>query len=168
MSVNFLFILIATAAFTFSETVVLAAAACAVQCLCRTHRRPRLVQVAFNVAALVISAGLAYKVCHLLPGGGEAHLIVMLALAAFLYFAANTFLVAGVMFLVERRPLVSVWQQCYLWSFPYYLAGATIAGIIVFTSRTLGLAMSLLILPLMYLVYLFYRMCVERISAHMA
>jgi hypothetical protein len=167
MSVNFLFILIATAVFTFSETILLATMACVIQCTIRTKRRPQLVQVAFNVAVLAISAGLAYRVAHVLAGRTEAHLIVMLAFASFLYFATNTFLVASVMYLVERKPLIGVWQQCYLWSFPYYLIGATVAALVVFTSRTVGWATSLLILPLMYLVYLFYRTCVERISEYL-
>jgi hypothetical protein len=167
MSVNFFFILISIAVFTFSETVLLTALACVVQCTCRTTRRPKLVQVAFNVATLVISSALAYRAAHYLTGGSESHLGVMLALAAFLYFTANTFLVSGVLFLVERKPLMGVWQQCYLWTFPYYLVGASIAALVVFTSRSVGWAMSLLVLPLMYLVYLFYRMCVERLGERM-
>jgi hypothetical protein len=56
---------------------------------------------------------------------------------------------------------MQVWRQCYLWSFPYYLAGAAIAGLVVTTGQTVGWAMSLLILPIMYLVYVFYGMFVE-------
>src|SRR5689334_6634084 len=52
ISVNFVFVLIAVAVFTFSETVLLATMACIVQCIWRSRRRPRLVQVAFNSAAL--------------------------------------------------------------------------------------------------------------------
>src|ERR1700682_3678454 len=46
ISMNFLFVLIAIAAFTFSETVVLASMASLVQCLWRARRRPKLLQVA--------------------------------------------------------------------------------------------------------------------------
>ena len=65
---------------------------------------------------------------------------------------------------MDNKPLMQVWRQCYLWSFPYYLAGAAVAGLLVASSRSVGWATSLLILPIMYLVYVFYGMCVERLG----
>ena len=164
ISVNFLFILIAIAVFTFAETVLLASAACIVQCLWRPRSRPRLVQVSFNVATLAISSGAAYRLSHFFAGRPAAHLGVLLAVAASFYFTADTLLISGVLSLVQGKSLFAVWQQCYLWSFPYYLAGAAIAALAVETDRALGWVMSLLILPLMYLVYVFYRICVERLA----
>ena len=87
-----------------------------------------------------------------------------MALAATFYFAADTLLVSGVLSLVQSKSLFAVWQQCYLWSFPYYLAGAAIAGLAVSASLTTGWVMSLLILPTMYLVYWFCRLCVQRVA----
>lgn len=164
ISVNFLFILIAMAVFTFSETVLLASAACIVQCLWRPRSRPRMVQVSFNVSALAISSGASYRLSHLFAGGPAAHLAVLLAVAASFYFTADTMLVSGVLSLVQGKSLFTVWQQCYLWSFPYYLAGAAIAGLAVATNRSAGWGMSLLILLPMCLVYVFYRICVERMG----
>jgi hypothetical protein len=162
--VNFLFILIAIAVFTFEESVLLASAACIVQCLWRTRTRPRLVQVSFNVATLAISGGAAFRLSHLLAGSERTHSAVLLAVAATFYFTADTMLVSGVLSLVQDKSLFAVWQQCYLWSFPYYLAGAAIAGVAIETNRSLGWEMSLLILPVMYLVYVFYKICVGRLS----
>jgi hypothetical protein len=164
ISVNFLFILIAVAEFTFPGTVLMASVACVVQCLWRPKSRPRLVQVAFNVATLAISSGAAYRLSHAFTGA-DAHLGVLLAVAAAFYFAADTLLISGVLSLVQNKSLFAVWQQCYLWSFPYYLVGAAIAALTVETDRSLGWAMSLLILPLMYLVYVFYRICVGRFAS---
>jgi hypothetical protein len=164
ISLNFLFILIAVAECTFPGTVLLAAVACVVQCLWRPKSRPRLVQVAFNVATLAISSGAAYKLSHAFAGA-DAHLGVLLAVAAAFYFAADTLLISGVLSLVQNKSLFAVWQQCYLWSFPYYLVGAAIAGLAVETNRSLGWAMSLLVLPLMFLVYVFYRICVGRFAS---
>jgi hypothetical protein len=164
ISVNFLFVLIAIAAFSFSETVLLASIACIVQCLWKPRRRPRLIQVLFNVSTLVISSGLAYRAAHVLAGTHEANLPVLLVLAASVYFTANTLLVSGVLSLVETKPLMTVWKQCYLWSFPYYLVGAAIAAAIVFCGRTAGWAVPLLILPLMWMIYFFYRTCVQRLA----
>jgi len=59
-------------------------------------------------------------------------------LATCFYFTSNTPLVSGVLALVETKPLLSVWKQCYLWSFPYYLIGASIAGLVVLCANTMG------------------------------
>jgi hypothetical protein len=163
ISVNFLFILIAIAVFTFSETVLLAAASCIVQCLWRTKSRPKIVQVSFNVAVLSISSGASYRLSHLFAGPA-AHLTALLAVAAAFYFTADTMLISGVLSLVQGKSLFTVWQQCYLWSFPYYLAGAAIASLVVATNRSAGWAVSLSVLPLMGLVYVFYRICVARMG----
>jgi hypothetical protein len=165
ISVNFLFILVAVAVFTFSEAVLLASVACIVQCLWRTRSRPRIVQVSFNVATLAISSGASYRISHVFAGSPAQHLAVLMALAASVYFISDTLLVSGVMSLVQDKSLSAVWQQCYLWSFPYYLAGAAVAGLAVATNQSAGWLMSLLFLPAMYLVYTFYRICVERTGA---
>jgi hypothetical protein len=164
ISVNFLFVLIAIAVFSFAETVLLASAACIVQCLWRSRTRARLVQVCFNVATLAISSGAAYRLSHLFAWSPQAHLPVLLAIAASFYFTADTLMVSGVLSLVQGKSLFSVWQQCYLWSFPYYLAGAAIAALMIETNRTAGWGMSLLILIPMSLLYAFYRICVERVA----
>ena len=164
ISVNFLFILIAVAVFTFSETVLLASAACIVQCLWLPRSRPRIVQVSFNVATLAISSGASYRLSHLFAGSRAEHLAVLMAVAAAFYFTADTLLVSGVLSLVQGKSLFAVWQQCYLWSFPYYLAGAAIAGLAVATNQAAGWAMSLVVLPVMCLVYVFYRIFVERVG----
>src|SRR3954451_23720760 len=52
ISVNFVFVLIGVAVFSFSQTVLLAAMACLVQCVWKSRRKPRLVQVSFNMATL--------------------------------------------------------------------------------------------------------------------
>ena len=89
---------------------------------------------------------------------------MLLGLAACIYFTANTFLISGVLSLIDSKPLLDVWRQCHLWSFPYYAVGALIASLVVTSTRTVGWMVSLLILPMMYLVYIFYRNCVERLA----
>jgi len=63
-----------------------------------------------------------------------------------------------VLSLVEKQALGQVWRQCYLWSFPYYLAGAAIASAIVFSGRTVGWKPALLMLPVMYMIFSYYRL----------
>ena len=164
ISLNFLFILIAVAVFSFSETVLLAAVGCVVQCVWRPRKRPHTVQVAFNVAVLSISSGAAYRVSHFLSGTAAAHLAIQLIVAASFYFTADTLLVSGVLALVENKSLFAVWQQCYLWSFPYYIAGAALSALAVETDRSSGWLMSLVVLIPMCLIYVFYRLCVEKLT----
>lgn len=164
ISINFLFILVAIAIFSFSETVLLASAAGIVQCLWRPKNRPRVVQVSFNVATLALSSGASYRLSHLFAGSPALHLGVLLSIAASFYFTADTLLVSGVLSLVQGKSLFAVWQQCYLWSFPYYLAGAALAALAVEADREFGWVMALLIVPPMCLVYAFYRICVGRVG----
>src|SRR5690242_3689733 len=165
ISVNFLFILIGIADFTLAETLTMGCLAIATQCLWRTKSTPRLVQVAFNVAALAVSIAAAYQVSHYAMALAKAEsLSAMLALAACVFFLSNTLLISGVLCLVEGTPLGKIWQQCYLWSFPYYLVGSAIAGLVTVSSRAIGWQGSLLVLPLMYLVYTFYRLYLARVA----
>ena len=167
ISINFLFVLIATAVFTLAETVLMASFACVVQCLWKTKRRPQMVRVLFNVSVLSISSGVTYRLSHQVAGQRPDNLIVLLAVATVLFFTTNTLLVSGVLSLVEQKPLMHVWRQCYFWSLPYYLVGAIIAGMFVVSSRSIGWQMSLFVLPLMYMVFVFYRSCIQRTQHNM-
>jgi hypothetical protein len=156
MSINFLFILMAITELTLAETIALGAAAALVQCYWRPRKPPVFVQVLFNISTLVTSIAIAFSVSHAVVQ--EENLPVQLAVAVCAYFVANTGMVSLVLSLTEEQPFAKVWRQCYLWSFPYYLVGAAISGAITFSSRTVGWKPSLLILPLMYLVYSYYRL----------
>jgi len=165
ISVNFLFILIGIADFTLAETITMGCAAILVQCVWRARQRPRLVQVMFNVAALALSIAAAYQVSHFVLALAHVDSVpVLLALAACLYFVSNTLLISGVLCLLDKKPLTTIWQQCYLWSFPYYLVGSVIAGLVTVSSRSVGWEASLLVLPVMYLVYLFYRFYLQHVT----
>jgi hypothetical protein len=165
ISVNFLFVLIGIADFTMAETMTMGCAAIVIQCLWRAKRSPRLVQVVFNVAVLAISIGTAYQVSHFALALARADsLSALLAIAACVFFLSNTLLVSGVLCLMDGQPLKKTWQQCYLWSFPYYLVGSAVAGLVTISSRAVGWEAALLVLPLMYLVYTFYRLLLEKAS----
>ena len=161
ISLNFLFTLISIALFPFAETVLLAAVTCAAQCLWRPRTRPTLVQVCFNVAVLAISSGAAYRLSHAaLPAA--PHTAVLITVAGCVYLIADTLLVSGVLSLIQGKSLVRVWQQCYQWAFPYYAAGAVLAGLMVETNRSAGWAVSLALLIPMAFVHAFYSLWVER------
>jgi hypothetical protein len=165
LSLNFLFILMGISQMSFSETVGLGALATVVQCVWKNKTRPAIPQVLFNVAALTMAITSAHFMYHL-PRIQQmnSNMTVLLALAACFFFLTNTVLVATVLSLVETKPFARTWQQCYIWSFPYYLIGAAVAGLVNVSGRHVGWETSLLILPIMYLIYLHYRLFVERYS----
>jgi hypothetical protein len=163
MSVSFLFILIGVADFSLAETVAMGSAAALVQSLWRPRQRPSVLQVLFNVATVTVSSALAYQGAHsLMAAAGARSLPVLLPLAACLYLVANTLLVSIIISLTEGRRLLPVWQRCYRWAFPYFAAGAALAGLVCASCRTVGWQVSLLVLPTAYLLYIYYRIHVEQ------
>src|SRR5207245_4951137 len=55
--------------------------------------------------------------------------------------------------------------ECYFWSFPYYLLGAAIAGIVELIDKKASWQPSLLILPVVYLIFRSYRLYLARLEA---
>jgi len=163
LSVNFLFILIGVLELSFTETVILGAVSMLAQCL--YPDRPRALQVTFNVCAGCLSTALAYIVFHhhwtnVILGSRP----IMLGVAATVYFIANAGSIATVIALTEQRRMSRILVDCYFWSFPYYLVGAGIAGIIAWLNETFNWETSLLVLPAIYLIFRSYRLYLGKLE----
>jgi hypothetical protein len=159
----FVLLLASIADLSLPETVLMAAVLGLVQVMWRCKQRPTLAQILFNPACLAVSAAFAYGLSRvaLAPWLGQSVVGVLVGATMALY-GCNTLLVASVLALIEGKPLGSAWQLCYFWSLPYYLVGAAVAGLMAATSRTVDWQASLLILPLMGLVYISYRMQLQQ------
>jgi hypothetical protein len=157
--VNFVFILLSVAQLSLAETLVLSFAATMTQCQWRSKTRPQTIQVLFNASAVVISAALAYWTARAIPGGPLK--TMALIPAATVFFVANSGIVSGILALLSNKALPAVWRQCHLWAFPFYLVGAVVAGAICAANDTNGWRISLLGLPLMYLIYSHYRIYIS-------
>lgn len=169
VSVNFVLLLVAIAELSLPEAVFMAAVVGVVQCVWKPKRRPRLLQVLFNPACLALSTALSYTLSRwAAERWGSQSLVGVLVLATLLLYAANTLLVATALCLVERQPLGGVWRHCYFWSCPYYLVGAAAAGLMIATSRSAGWQPSVLVLPIMALVYISYRTHVSAAASRVA
>jgi len=165
MSIGFVLVLLGISEFTLAETMLIACAGVTVQCLWRAKPRPALVQVLFSVSAVATSLTLAYGCCQFVRAEFHAESVsIVLAVATCLYFVANSLLVSGVLSLVKREPLRVVWQQCYLFAFPYYLLGGALAGLMAATGHEYGWRPPLLILPVMGMAFLFYRLYLARLE----
>jgi hypothetical protein len=165
MSIGFVFVLMGISVLTLPETMLLACAGVLVQCLWRARCRPTAVQVLFSMSAVAVSVWLASGCTQLVraPGHVESVSIVM-AVGTFVYFVSNSLLVSGVLSLVKQEPLQAVWQQCYLFAFPYYLLGGALVGLMTASSRDFGWRPSLWMLPVMVLAFLFYRTYLARFT----
>jgi len=162
MSVNFLFILLGILELSFAETLALGCIAILTQCFYRD--RPRAVQVVFNTCATSIAIGLAYIVYHVTFFHVQNNPAVLLVATASTYFVANTLPVATIISLTERKSLRHIWSDCYFWSFPYYLVGAGVAGLVSWLNRVVDWQTSLLILPAVYLIYRSYRLYLAKLE----
>ena len=89
---------------------------------------------------------------------------LLLGLAAISYFVANTGSIAAVIALTEHKSIRKIWVECYFWSFPYYLVGAGVAGMIGWFNRKFGWQTSLLIVPIIYLIYRSYRLYLGKLE----
>ncbi|HEV8523793.1 MAG TPA: HD domain-containing phosphohydrolase [Terriglobales bacterium] len=165
MSVNFLFILIGILELSFPETLVIGCASSLVQCLWNVKRAPKPIKVLFNVFSMMATAiGLSFFVYHSLENLLRHSVPLMLVAAACAYFLANTLPVAVVISLTEEKTFRKIWAECYFWSFPYYLAGAAIAGLVSFVNRFVGWQTSLLVLPIIYWIFRSYRLYLGRLE----
>jgi hypothetical protein len=158
ISTNFVFILIGIALFSLGETALVALGGAFVQSVWNAQQRPKPVQVLFNVACLTVCAAAAYWISHGVPIMlNFSSVAVRMVLGACVYVVLNTGLVSLVISLAEQRPLNQIWPSCYEWTFPYFLVGAAVAGLASAAGGGTNLRLTLVVVPVMYLVYLYYK-----------
>jgi diguanylate cyclase (GGDEF)-like protein/putative nucleotidyltransferase with HDIG domain len=163
MSVNFLFILLGIVELSLPETLAVGCAAIVMQCFDR--ERPQPVQVIFNVCGSAWAIAAAYQAYALwILHGLNRNPSLPLIAAACIYFVANTVPVATVISLTEHKSLRRIYADCYFWSFPYYLMGAGVAGLVNYLSHIIEWQTSLLILPAVYLIYRSYRLYLGKLE----
>lgn len=165
MSANFLFILVGILDLSYSETLLMGCLGGLVQSLWQAKPRPRVIQILFNFANLALSISLAHLVFHSqLAYNLGLRWPLLLAASSTTYFAMNTMSVSGIIAMTERRNPLLVWKECYLWSFPYYLLGALIAGGVSLINRSFGWQVAILVLPVVYWIYRSYRTYLDRLE----
>src|SRR5215831_7139109 len=166
MSANFLFILVGILDLSYPETLLMGCLGGLVQSLWQAKPRPHVIQILFNFANLALFISLAHLVFHSeLAYNLGLRWPLLLAAASTTYFAMNTMSVSGIIAMTERRNPLMVWKECYLWSFPYYLLGALIAGGVSMINRSLGWQVAILVLPVVYWIYRSYRTYLDRLEA---
>ena len=164
LSTNFVFILVGISLFSFGETVLVGLGGALVQSLWRPLQRPKAVQIFFNAACLTVCAAASFWAAHGVPALARLNsAAAIIAVGACVYVCLNTGLVSLIVALVERRSLRQLWPSCYEWTFPYFLVGAAVAGFASTTAHGSNWQVILLVVPVMYLVYVYYRMHIVRL-----
>ncbi len=127
---NFVFLVLAMNALRFSEVVVISGVMAVIQCVWRSSRRPRLVQVTFSAAALLLSAAAAYQLSHfLLVENAWDSGIGTVILAGCIYFALNSALVTVVIGLASGQSFGRICSNAEAWVFPYFMGGIAFAAL---------------------------------------
>ena len=160
MSVNLPFILIAAVQLSLFETLVIALASTAAQCLPQDGGKPKAVQMFFNVSTMAIAVGtghwiLQHAFVRRIPWTSTS---LLLSLAAAGFFLIQTIPVAAIISLTEGGNAVRIWSSIFHLSFPYYVLSAGVTSVVTAASHQIGWQIPLLVLPAMYGVYRSYRL----------
>ena len=166
MSVNFLFILVGIVDLGLPETITLGCIGTVVQCFWKPKSGLKPIQTWFSVSNTAISTYVCYLLYHwpaiqALNSGTPILLIV----TALVFFVVNTGGIAVVISLTDGGKLSKTWHNCYFWTFPFYLLGASIAWLISLLSRGVHWESSTFLLPVMYFIYRAYRVYLGRLEA---
>src|SRR5262249_5190694 len=150
MSVNLPFILVAVAEMGQLEALLIACLSSLTQCLPRDRHKFNWLQISFNVSGMALAVeatGLIYRASFL--GDQVASRPLRLAIASAAYFLVNTITVAMVLSLTESKNVARAWLAMFQLSFPYFLASAGVAGVVLTLAARVGWQVPVLVLPLM-------------------
>ena len=130
--------------------------------------------VFFNAATMAISTTIVVLVLDVagLYTEGQMHghadyrtnFIIALSVIAMTQFIANTSLAAIHDALKSSLPLWETWKSKYIWTFFSYFVGAGAAGILVQMSDTIGFGVILATFPVIFFVFLSYRMYMKNVE----
>ncbi len=156
LSVNFPFILLGILQMSPLQAVILAVSSVIAQCRFRVIKPFTLIQILFNIANVTtatVLACLTYTGCLRLLNG---EVTPALAVASTVYFVATGAPVALILAWESHVSPLAKWRQEYLWYTPFYLVGAVIAASANFIGVRYGWLTSLLLIPMVYIVYRAY------------
>ena len=158
MSVNLPFILVAIAEMSPSEALAVACFSTFVQCLPRASQKFNTVQAIFNFCNMALAVGATrFMFGHPALNSMVGSQAVVLALAAGGFFVVNTVPVAFVISLTEAKNALKVWGDIFQLSFPYFVASAAIAGLVLTATAKIGWQVPLFVLPVMFGVFHSYK-----------
>jgi len=153
---NFIFLLLAINACPFSQVIAISLVAAVIQCMLASVKRPRVVQVSFSAAALMISTAAAYQLSHWLAGNAWDLSGGRVILAGCIYFPLNSVIVASVIGLVSGQTFRQICGHCDVWVLPYFMGGIAFAALVTIghSSPWMG---GVLLIPAVVLFHVYFR-----------
>ncbi len=161
MSVNFLLILLGVTQMSLGETMLMGCAGTLVQCYWKAKNPVKPIRVLFSLASMAVAVTACYGFTRILP---VRNVPAVLLATSVVFFFMNTAPIAAVIALTERKPLAQTWNRTYLWSFPFYVVGASISWLLLLVSRNYNWLGSLLLIPVLYLLYRCYHVYLGRLE----
>jgi putative nucleotidyltransferase with HDIG domain len=165
MSMNFLLTLLCILELGLPETLLIGLVKTFAQFYWKPARRPKLVQLVFNFSQVTVCGAASYGAYRLSFHVFHGSIPLGLLAAAITQFACNTAAMSTIIGLTEDKPISNVWTEIYLWTFPYYMVGAAIAGLVSLLNRHFAWQGSLLVLAPIYLMYRSYRLYLGKLEA---
>lgn len=157
MSLSSVVVLLAILELNLLETILVGLSGMLVQCYWRAKERPHPEQVLFNLGNIALSIW----VTHLLfysqwLGAWVGSTTLRLVLSSLAYFFINTIAVSFVIALTEGKRMEEIWNEWYLLTFPYFLAGAVLATGIHWMNEYFGHGPLILVFPALLFFYKFF------------
>ncbi|MEP6962348.1 MAG: HD domain-containing phosphohydrolase [Acidobacteriota bacterium] len=156
LSLHFFIILLALPRLSLAETLVVGCAGILLQTLVFSTR-PRAFDTLFLLAAVVLSSGSAWGVYGLSMRNDASRSPLALVLSAGVFFAVQTCLINFPVSVAEQQPFLKLWRERYFWTFPHYVAGGGVAGLVNLVDRNARWETALLTLPVVYWMFNAYR-----------
>jgi putative nucleotidyltransferase with HDIG domain len=154
MSMNFLLTILCILDLGLAQTLMIGVLKTLAQFYWKPTRQLKHIQLIFNLSQVTVCCAAAYGAYKLvLNQVSHGSLPLALLAAAVTHFVFNTIAMSIIIGLTEEKPIRNVWTEIYLWTFPYYMVGAAIAGFVSFIGGRVGWQAALLVLAPIYLMY---------------
>jgi diguanylate cyclase (GGDEF)-like protein/putative nucleotidyltransferase with HDIG domain len=153
-SISFIFVLMGIVDLTLAQALLVGIASMLIEGLWHPKQRATGIQLLLGVANMSVAVyctRLVYR--SPLFAFQNYELPIRLLAATTVLFAANTFASSAIISLSEQASLIRTWRDRYFGVFPYYLAGAAVVWAFEALSEQAGWQTSLLLLPIVYLIY---------------
>ena len=164
ISPAFMIVILAVLQLSLPETLVISVACSLFQTIVK-RGQIRIDQLAFNLSLSVLAP---FAFFHTFQTASENVPLIGaqlgLLLGGSLYFLVNTLVVGRISTLESNAPLFATWRDAYWWSYPYYVGGICVSGMLSVVSSKLGSEYLLVVLPVAYLFYHGYNTYLGRIE----
>ncbi len=166
MSMNFLLTILCILDLGLAQTLMIGVLKTLAQFYWKPTRRLKHIQLIFNLSQVTVCCAAAYGAYKLvLNHVFHGSLPLALLAAAITHFVFNTAAMSIIIGLTEEKLIRKVWTEIYLWTFPYYMVGAAIAGFVSFIGGRIGWQAALLVLAPIYLTYRSSRLYLGKLEA---